>query len=678
MRKLYYNKNDEKGREKLIVVQRNLHDEATELVRLLIDMCMKQSRREWVSDMELEANALSEEKRPNPYSKALAAILEKGEKGADFTNSVAIFENCHSRFFKNESELARQLIGELKDREAGAAAPKAQEEASMEELDIFSLDEEDEETEDSGETSALDSQNLEEDWEEDNEEEGDEKKAALDGDGAGDGPQGRGSKEELEELEEDIQTEERKDRRNEDDIQIQRLEEIFDQIQSANQKGPKAERRPGDKEILAKFVNELRILRNRNFGHDTHGAGKEEAGEVLAVETYDRYALDPEIMEPWADKIIEIINFTMELLERYQQFDSQLRVSALRPQLVDLKIVVNRTKGNMVQEEDRKHILFEFCGDIYYSQQGYSYMDENDTDFLRLTRSMVRHWNMGISCLLLDQSKDFPEMNEYFRYVLGSQKYVNIYLRGRNALKKIVKTASTSRSIQLDIQYFKIINALNEDLDAIYWRGRRYTEAEFARKLLYYYMHASTMEKFNSRLRNYEYVAKSNSQVNTRDGFDLANIVNMRMLSEGYYAHKKGKTDAFKAAKSFEDSFKAYRKAVSAKAKPEEQRNLYGKMVQAMAELAYQMTGKAVFQMHFDKDAWDDYSSRRELAMAMFKKAEEMERLSQSRGEQKKALDILVDWCKNLEKNPNFTSWRELCREIEDGWKGQAASSEGR
>lgn len=699
MRKLYYNKNDEKGREKLIVVQRNLHDEATELVRLLIDMCMRQSRREWISAMEQEAAAIPGDKRPNPYSKALTAISEMGEKGADFTNSVAIFQNCHSRFFKNESELAGQLIKELKDRSlepegmfsnGNSSKPlngrfslsstaqggpdglstEEQSDISLEELEIFSLDDEDFE-----ENEAP----ADEEWPEDgpasrmaeqqkDEEDDEELESAQEGE----------TREDLEELEEDVQTEEKKERRDEDDLQIKRLEETWKRIQSANHGGPKAERQPGDKEILENYVNELRILRNRNFGHDTHGVGKEAAAEAFDLETYDRYALDPEIMEPWADKIIEIINFAMELLERYQQFDSQLRVSTLRPQLVDLKIVVNRTKGNMVQEEDRKHILFEFCGDIYYSQQGYSFMDRDDTDFRRLTRSMVRNWSMGISCMLLDQSRDFPEMNEYFRYVLGSQRYVNIYLRGRNALKKIVRTASPTRSIQLDIQYFKILNALDEELDAIYWRGRRYTEAEFARKLLYYYMHASSMEKFNSRLRSYEYVAKSNSQVNTRDGFDLASIAGMRMLSEGYYAHRKDKTQLCRAARSFEDAFIAYRKVMGAKDKREEQRRLYERLARAMARLAYEMTGRAVFQMHFEKDAWDDYSSRRQLALAMFKKAEELESSSLAKGEKKEALDILVDWCKNLENNPNFISWRELCKEIEEGGKGQAAASEGR
>lgn len=499
-----YTADSEAGKMKLQAVKENLYEASTKVVLYSVEMYTKKNLADWVqSDLMLKLDKANKD-----INRKVLELEDGNIRSFDITNGCSVINDfvrkdalavarneVQGRLTKLKSKLAEideklEIIDVRKNSLDEDESEDDFEEFSEEVNDFFDEDEDG----DYITTEDFDDEDQEDDIDDEDEDEDEgnahpiseidlfEKKISI-----------------VKDLDELLGIEdELKEQRSDVENQTKKLNDL-----TSNGKNILADLSSREREAL----EELRTIRNTEFAH------KNEDEDIIS----QIGSWEPEAgpLYTWATTILKYIDVVSERYSIYALFDEYYAIKEGKDKFDGCKVYVQRQIKELYV--NRSSVVFEFAGELYDKE-------DDEYNFKKLIESMAVSWNTGIRYLTVVTNDDLPELNIFFKECLsGTNKYVDSYLLNRNALRDACKR---KESKDADYIYFRLLYSLNSDIEKIYWRGKEYSQNEFARQVIYKFIKVKNMFQFDGRLKDYEkYI----------DGIDIAKWSENHLLSEVYF-----------------------------------------------------------------------------------------------------------------------------------------------
>lgn len=502
-----YTRDSEVGRMKLQSVKENLYEATTKVVLYSIEMYTKKDLIEWV-----QSDLITKLDKANNDLKREREELEQGHIGMfDITNGCSVINDFVRKdalaLSRNDLQvkigLQKSKVAELEEKEKILEHRKQALDSSE--------DEEDEESEvDSEEVNDFFDENQDGDYNTTDDFDEDEDDYEYEDDA------------------EDDEDEERQIPPTELElftarvIKIKSLEEIANISEELKEEKTAIESfikelnaltRSGKDILTHQFDSEkdslenLRTLRNTIFAHKS-----EDEQEISLLGSWEPEA-GP--LYQWASEILKYIKILEARYRIYAWFDDYYASREGKDKFDGCKVYVQKQIKELYV--NRSGVVFEFAGDLYDKE-------DDEFNFKKLIENMAISWDTGIRYLTVVTNEDIPELNAFFKECLsGTNKYVDYYLLGRNALRDACRKRESK---DIDYIYFKLLYRLNPTMEKIYWRNRSYSKKEFARQVIYKFIKVKNMFQFDARLKDFEkYI----------DGINVRKWSEQHLLSEIYF-----------------------------------------------------------------------------------------------------------------------------------------------
>ena len=361
-------------------------------------------------------------------------------------------------------------------------------------------------------------------------------------------------------------------------------------------------------------LENLRTLRNTVFAHKT-----EDEQEISKIGGWTPKA-GP--MYNWASEILQYLKIIDERYRYYALFDDFYASKEEKAQFDSCKVYVQRQIKELYV--NKSNTSFEFAGVLYDKK-------DDEYNFEKLIESMAISWDTGIRYLTIVTNEDLPELNIFFKECLsGTNKYVDIYLVDRNALREAY---SENNNKETDYLYFKLLYHLNPSMENIYWKNKFYTTKDFAKQVLYKIIKSKSMFILDRRLKNPDSYS---------DGLDIIEWCEHHILSAVFFAAKED-SKGQKLALEMENSVMNFIRHDNDKGRSP----FYKRAIKALVRLFFYMGDDYVFSY-----ARDDGSTLRWRSLDDARRYFEDSRKF-------KSLEELSGWVNEMYKSDYFKTWKK-------------------
>lgn len=330
-------------------------------------------------------------------------------------------------------------------------------------------------------------------------------------------------------------------------------------------------------EMLSKkaTANYLRYLAEENEDNDDFNSSEVE--QILQQEEYfreklrfDRNSNSHETTIVDEEKLIEdisaIIAYIMYLREMrmliWEQYDSDRIVSGdwkyKRLDEIESKALElnNLCCSKEFSKEIDDAVSYKFNGRTYTINQ------EQKAAFNMLVTDMARNWFEGIEYIKAD-TKD--TLDAFVEARFGDAKELRTFRIFKDELR-LVKMDDIKYDLESNISYMQLIYILNPQLGAFYWKGIKFTESEFASKVLQTLTRHDNSNSLSAKIGTLEYRVThftdwkdpfrrnlDNTKSRPGIGIDLIRVCKKGILSK-YFREKEGKEEQAELASKFEES----------------------------------------------------------------------------------------------------------------------------